>query len=339
MFSEKDVLNAKEVYLSKNQEILIPVPDKNVGYCYSKETMSWQVTKRWCSWVVWHKAITGKEALQIIDNWREEKLEDNIRLSKAIEFAAQKHKSQFRKATVIPYIVHPMEVLQILYSMRADTNLLIAGVLHDTVEDTDTTLDEIKDMFGEDVAGLVACDSEDKGKSWDERKQQTIDDLATANQRVKMLIMADKLSNLRSIAYDYEELGNSLWERFNAPKGKQAWYYDGIVDALFDMQYFPECEKAYWELTGLFKDVFVKYYIDKQKQTIYQMCETGKVYCLKKGNPVWTDAGQEFNVISQNAKAEYKQCCNINDICENAVPVTRKQAEFTEDMWNSEFEN
>ena len=123
----------------------------------------------------------------------------------------------------------------------------------------------VREIFGDDVAELVASNSEDKSKSWDERKLHTITELATADVRVKMLIMADKLSNIRSIAYDYAIKGDDLWIRFNAPKEKQTWYYDGILDALYDLQDIPQCEKAYWEITGLFKDVFVKYYLDKKK--------------------------------------------------------------------------
>lgn len=159
------------------------------------------------------------------------------KLNEAINFAVKKHSDQVRKATTIPYILHPLEVLQILYSMRADTNVMIAGVLHDTVEDTDTTLDEIMELFGSDVAQLVASNSEDKSKSRDERKKHTIAELANADKRVKMLVLADKLSNMRSIAIDYEKSGDELWERFNAPKEKQAWYYSGVQDALYDMYF------------------------------------------------------------------------------------------------------
>ena len=337
MLSRDDVLKAKEIYLSKNDELLIPVEDRNVGYRFTKQSLSWEVTKRWYSWKVYCKALSGEEALMLVDSWKNHNDKENRRLNEAIEFAVKKHSGQFRKATAIPYILHPLEVLQILYSMRADINLLIAGVLHDTVEDTDTTLDEIKELFGDDVAMLVASNSEDKSKSWDERKSHTINELLVADERVKMLIMADKLANLRSIAYDYAAHGDDLWTRFNAPKEKQAWYYDGIMDALYDLQYNPQCEKAYWELTGLFKDVFVKYYLDKKNDVIYQASDNGVIFYLKKGSPVWNDAIAELtDSISEDILADNKpHFYDVNPIPVDAELITRKEAELTEDIWNS----
>ena len=339
MLSGDDVLNAKEIYLSKHDELLIPVEDRNVGYRFTKQSLSWEVTKRWYSWKVYCKALSSEEALAVMDSWKKHNDKESSRLNEAIIFATKKHSGQFRKATTIPYILHPLEVLQILYSMRADTNLMIAGVLHDMVEDTETTLDEIKELFGDDVAELVASNSEDKSKSWDERKQHTIDELASAPKRVKMLIMADKLSNMRSIAYDYKNVGDDLWKRFNAPKEKQAWYYDGILDALYDIQDTPGCEKAYWELTSLFKDVFVKYYLDSENNIIYQSCDTGVIYSLMKGSPVWKNVIDELssniseNIVSDDNKPQFY---SLNLIPEDAVPISRKEAELTEDIWNSQ---
>ena len=337
MLSKEDLLNAYEIYLSEKDELFVLMDDIDTGYRFSKETLKWELIEREFSWKVWHKAISGNEALEYVSNWSHDVLDDNNRLNFAIAFATKKHSGQFRKDTTIPYIVHPVEVMQILYSMRADINLMIAGVLHDTVEDTNTTLDEIKEIFGGDVAKLVASNSEDKSKSWDERKQHTIDELAKANQRVKMLIMADKLSNMRSIAYDYKNIGNSLWERFNAPKEKQAWYYDGILDSLCDMQFVPKCENAYWEFTGLFKDVFVKYYLDSENEIIFQACDVGSVFCLKKGNPMWYDALAEISdYIAKNidGKPRYYK---TNPIPDNAELLSRKDAELTEDIWNKLF--
>ena len=209
-----------------------------------------------------------KGVLQIImeakppseDNYKRE----NYLLEKAIHFATSKHAGQLRKGTTVPYIVHPLETMNILGAMKADTNLLIAGLLHDTVEDTDTNVEEIAESFGTDVAALVSGHSEDKSKTWEERKTHAIKELAESNRRMKMLVMADKVSNLRSIAADYRAIGDELWKRFNAPVEKQAWYYSGIQDSLWNMQLDPDAAPVYWEMVGLYKDVFVKFYHVKE---------------------------------------------------------------------------
>ena len=108
------------------------------------------------------------------DDW----IRENYLLEKSIHFATNHHAGQVRKGTHIPYIVHPLETMNILRSMNADTNLLIAGVLHDTIEDTEATHDDILDRFGTDVVTLVDSHSEDKSKTWEERKTHAIKELA-----------------------------------------------------------------------------------------------------------------------------------------------------------------
>ena len=85
----------------------------------------------------------------------------------AIIFAAKAHEGQRRKGTDIPYITHPFEVAQILMEAGCDETLIIAGLLHDTLEDTEVTAAEIEEQFGPEVLALVDSDSEDKSLSWD----------------------------------------------------------------------------------------------------------------------------------------------------------------------------
>ena len=97
-------------------------------------------------------------------------------ITKAIEFSAKAHEGHFRKGSKIPYITHPLEVAKILgeaVNPKENEALICAGLLHDTVEDTDTSLETIRREFGEKVADLVASDSENKGLSWEKRKQNT----------------------------------------------------------------------------------------------------------------------------------------------------------------------
>lgn len=157
-------------------------------------------------------------------------------VDKAIEFATKAHEGQFRKGTKRPYIVHPIEVCDIVSSMTTDEEVISAAVLHDTVEDCKGVTAEILEReFGKRVASIVAQESEDKSKTWRERKGATIEHLKVAPIEVKMIALADKLSNIRDINRDYPVHGEDLWNRFRM-KDKEAiaWYYCGIRDVLRD---------------------------------------------------------------------------------------------------------
>ena len=160
----------------------------------------------------------------------------NLKIHNAIYFAALKHQNQKRKGTDIPYIVHPMEVMQILIENRCSEDVIIAGILHDTLEDTDTKPEEIEKEFGRDILNLVKTESEDKSKSWKERKQHTIDCLKTDSLETKLICCADKLSNIRSMYADLKVTGNELWKRFNADKKQIAWYYNSLVENLSELK-------------------------------------------------------------------------------------------------------
>lgn len=157
---------------------------------------------------------------------------NEIAIHNAIIFATVKHQNQKRKGTDIPYIVHPMEVMQILIACRAAPHVIIAGILHDTLEDTDTTPNEIADLFGLEVLRLVQTESEDKSKTWKERKKHTIDCLKTDSVETMQVCCADKLSNIRSMNVDFDSIGEKLWERFNASKTDITWYYESILHEL-----------------------------------------------------------------------------------------------------------
>ena len=132
----------------------------------------------------------------------------------AMEFATKAHEGQFRKGTRRPYIVHPIEVADIVSTMTKDEEVICAAVLHDTIEDcSGITWDVLKLRFGGRVADMVAQESEDKSLSWEERKGATIRRLKDAPIEVQMIGLADKLSNMRDIDRDYPVVGDALWSR------------------------------------------------------------------------------------------------------------------------------
>ena len=155
-------------------------------------------------------------------------------LNEAVEFATKAHEGQFRKGTKRPYIVHPIEGADIVTTMTRDPEVICAAVLHDTIEDcAGVTKETLEDRFGERVAMLVDCESEDKSKSWEERKSTTIRRLRTAPREVQMIGLADKLSNMRDIHRDYPVFGENLWMRFRMQsKAAMGWYYKSIRDVL-----------------------------------------------------------------------------------------------------------
>ena len=184
---------------------------------------------------------------------------DTTLLDRAIIFAVRAHAGTERRGKGFPYIVHPMEVVSIVSTMTADQELLAAAALHDVVEDTDVSVDQIRAEFGPRIASIVASESDsiDPGvsleDSWMARKQAAIRRLQGASREVKMVALGDKLSNLRAIARDYEEQGDALWDLFHAKDPKDhAWHYRGLADALREL----EGSFAFREFEQLINQVF-----------------------------------------------------------------------------------
>lgn len=121
---------------------------------------------------------------------------------KAMRFSAEKHSDQRRKDTKSsPYINHPIQVAETLWTVGGvrDVNVLVAAILHDTIEDTDATPAEIKSLFGEDVLSLVLEVTDDKSLPKEVRKQLQIEKAAHKSPRAKLIKLADKLCNIHDI--------------------------------------------------------------------------------------------------------------------------------------------
>lgn len=165
---------------------------------------------------------------------------ENLRYE-AFKFAFQKHKGQYRKSSDIHYITHCVEAAEIADSLANQLKLseheadlvVAAALLHDTVEDTDTTFEELREFFEEDLVNLVKTQTEDKSKTWQERKDATITFLKENKDPLPEIVtLSDKLSNLKSINKDFDLLGNKVWNKFNSPKEKQEWYYTSIINSM-----------------------------------------------------------------------------------------------------------
>jgi len=181
-------------------------------------------------------------------------------LEKAIIFATEKHSGMTRKGTDTPYIVHPLEAVSIAAGITSDTEILAAAALHDVVEDTPVTMDEIEAKFGQRVAELVAADNEDKmpdippSESWKIRKDATIALLQSASYDEKIIVLADKLSNIRTLSRDVKRFGDKSFEKFNQKDKKMhEWYYREIAKAIVALS----DSDAYKEFCELIDEVFV----------------------------------------------------------------------------------
>ncbi len=162
------------------------------------------------------------------------------KINKAIMVASRAHIGQERKTDNTPYISHPTAVAMILSEYTDNEDVIIAALLHDVLEDVKSHIyskEQMVNDFGENIVKIVEEVSEDKdpdeeigeSKNWKERKQKYLDDLETDSEEAVMVCAADKIHNLMSLKVSYDEIGDKMWENFNAPKEDKKWFYSEVV--------------------------------------------------------------------------------------------------------------
>lgn len=160
-----------------------------------------------------------------------------VRLDKALRKAAWAHEQaeQYRKGSDIPYIIHPVGTMMIASNVTDDEDILIACLLHDVLEDVDSTIYSEADMredFGDRVVAIVKDVTKDGTKGdWRERAQTYLEHLEhSASDEAVIVSAADKTHNLLSILSDYAEVGDELWNRFSTKSGAdQLWWYNAVL--------------------------------------------------------------------------------------------------------------
>lgn len=176
--------------------------------------------------------------------------EDLKRVVDAIGFAAEHHVEpdgsiQLRKGTDIPYLSHLLAVAALVWEGGGDTDQVVAGVLHDVLEDTGVSEVQLRDRFGDEVTELVkACsDGLDDGaghalprdaSTWGARKKPYLDALPGKSPRAKLITAADKAHNGSTIVGDVKAHGPDVWERFNATEADLVSYYQEVLAAVRD---------------------------------------------------------------------------------------------------------
>lgn len=156
------------------------------------------------------------------------------RLGEALAWAADLHAGQVRKGTQVPYVAHLLAVAALVLDGGGQEDDAIAALLHDALEDTEATRDEIEARFGSQVARVVAAcsDTEVQPKPpWRERKTDFLARLGgpDADEHVLLVVAADKIHNVGSMLADHRRVGDASWARFKAGPRDQHWYYREVA--------------------------------------------------------------------------------------------------------------
>jgi len=178
------------------------------------------------------------------------------RYSAALDYAAALHRDQRRKGTHAPYLSHLLSVSALVLEYGGDEDEAIAALLHDAVEDQggQATLLEIQERFGARVAEIVVGCTEERGRPWQERKDDFIARLRTADDSVRLVVAADKLHNAYSYLRDYERFGDALWPRFKNGQQGVVWFLRSASEALRgggDMPILRELDAALARLESI----------------------------------------------------------------------------------------
>ena len=237
------------------------------------------------------------------------------RLEKALSVALTIHADQKRKDSVTPYAVHPISVAMLLSRYIDDEDVIIAGLLHDALEDTSYKPEEIERVFGKRVLSIVkeCTESAPKTVSWEKRKLDYLMSVKSKSRDACLVVCADKIHNLKSISYAYAVLGEELWKRFNATKEKKLWFYEQIYKEMkgkFRHPLILELHHAIKEIKG------VKVYEAKPKERMIGP------YKLVKWEHFLLHTGLDELYV----KAEYG---DFAEAVKAAIKLTRKAREKT----------
>ena len=156
------------------------------------------------------------------------------KFEQALIYATQLHANQTRKVDKIPYISHLMSVSALILEAGGSEDEAIAGLLHDAVEDQGgkATREEIRQKFGETVVEIVdGCTETDitPKPPWKQRKIDYIDNIRNGSDSVKLVSLADKLHNARSLLIGYRNKGDKLWDYFSGSKEDKLWFYRELL--------------------------------------------------------------------------------------------------------------
>lgn len=181
-------------------------------------------------------------------------------LTQALHFAIDAHAGALRKMDDSPVALHALEAAAIAASLTGDAQIIAAAALHDTIEDAGITISDIDARFGARVAALVSADTEPRTigespeQSWQLRKQATIDRLsASTDMGEAIIVLSDKLSNMRALYRGKLHLGDGMWQYFHQQDPAQhRWYYRALAEALTPLRDTPAWCEYDWLIVQVF---------------------------------------------------------------------------------------
>jgi (p)ppGpp synthase/HD superfamily hydrolase len=158
-------------------------------------------------------------------------------IEKAVRVSSDAHSAQRRKSTDVPYIIHPFSVMMYASEVTEDESVLVACLLHDVLEDCDPAVygeAYLRGEFGDRVVDIIkAVTKDDSIKDWRQRNEAYLESIrGTPMKEALIVCAADKIHNLSATLYDHSQIGDRVWERFNAGYDSQVWWYSAVLEVV-----------------------------------------------------------------------------------------------------------
>ena len=153
-------------------------------------------------------------------------------IEKAIRIIVTAHANQKRKNDGSPYVVHPLMVAIKLMKYNFSDEVIAAALVHDILEDTDISEQELRDNLGNGVVDLVKMVTNDNFLSWEDKKNKYIETVRNGSEEAKAISIADKIHNAENFLFTYNQIGSEIWKKFSRGKEKKMWFEEEILKCL-----------------------------------------------------------------------------------------------------------
>ncbi len=164
-------------------------------------------------------------------------------IEKAARLAVSAHKEQKRKGDQTPYIVHPFMVALKLAKHNFSETVIAAALVHDVLEDTDCSEEELRQVLGNELLEIVKAVTNDNTLSWEAKKRHYIETVRNGTEAAKAVSVADKIHNIETLLVAYEEQGVNLWQKFNRGRDQKIWFEEEVLKMLKETWQHPLIEE------------------------------------------------------------------------------------------------